>query len=177
MRKNPEFRKLVAEKSKGKTPDHPQKKANRKNARHLCKNVFRIGGKPMITRLHCKIFWACLILATSHTPLEAHHANSAYDRLMDLTVSGTVTKWQFINPHAGLWLTVINDRGASQEWSVEFQGTLDLYRHYSFNKDTFRPGDEITLIGNPARNGDPDLSARIVIFSDGKEVDVRNIPD
>ena len=81
------------------------------------------------------------------------------------------------NPPRRTLARCYNDRGASQEWSVEFQGTLDLYRHYSFNKDTFRPGDEITLIGNPARNGDPDLSARIVIFSDGKEVDVRNIPD
>ena len=131
----------------------------------------------MITKLHCKTFGVCLILATSHAPLGAHHANSAYDRSMDITVSGTVTKWQFINPHAGLWLAITNDNGETQEWSVEFQGTLDLYRHYSFNKDTFRPGDEITLIGNPARNGDPDLSARIVIFSDGKEVNVRNAPD
>ena len=96
---------------------------------------------------------------------------------MDLTVSGTVTKWQFINPHAGLWLAITNDNGEPQEWSVEFQGTLDLYRHYSFNKDTFRPGDEITLIGHPARNGGSTLSARIVIFSDGREVNVRNAPD
>lgn len=131
----------------------------------------------MITKLRCKTFWVCLILAASHTQLGAHHANSAYDRSVDITVSGTVTKWQFINPHAGLWLAVTNGNGEPQEWSVEFQGTLDLYRHYKFNKDTFISGDEITLIGHPARNGGPTLSARIVIFSDGKEVNVRNAPD
>ena len=107
----------------------------------------------------------------------AHHANSAYDRSTTITVSGTVTKWQFINPHAGLWLEIVDAEGGVLEWSGEFQGTLDLYRHFSFNKDTFMPGDEITLVGHPARNGAPTLSTRIVIFPDGREVDVRSAPD
>ncbi|NNC63840.1 MAG: hypothetical protein HKN84_03560, partial [Gammaproteobacteria bacterium] len=38
------------------------------------------------------------------TSASAHHANSAYDRNQSVTVSGAVTQWQFINPHAGLWL-------------------------------------------------------------------------
>ena len=107
----------------------------------------------------------------------AHHANSAYDRTQSVTISGTVTRWQFINPHAGLWLTVTSENGDTQEWSGEFQGTLDLYRHFNWNKDTFKPGDQITLTGFPSRDGTPNLSARIVQFSDGSEVDVRSAPD
>ena len=63
------------------------------------------------------------------------------------------------------------------EWSAEFQGTLDLYRHFQFNKDTFLPGDSVTIVGYPAHSGDPAMSTRIVIFADGREVDVRSAPD
>ena len=45
-----------------------------------------------------------LWLAASHAA--AHHANSAYDRATTTRISGIVTRWQFINPHAGLWVEV-----------------------------------------------------------------------
>ena len=107
----------------------------------------------------------------------AHHATSAYDKEQLVSVSGTVLRWQFINPHSGLWLEVAGEDGETTEWSGEFQGTLDLYRHFSFNKDTFAPGDSITLTGYPDRRGDPTMSVRFVGFSDGREVDVRSAPD
>ena len=107
----------------------------------------------------------------------AHHANSAYDRGESVTVTGVVTQWQFINPHAGLWIDVTDDSGNVVRWSAEFQGTLDLYRHFSWNKDTFKPGDRITVVGFPSRDGSPILGAGLVIFADGTEVDVRNAPD
>jgi hypothetical protein len=112
-----------------------------------------------------------------YLPAAAHHANSAYDRTESVTIAGTVTRWQFINPHAGLWLTFTDENGDTQEWSGEFQGTLDLYRHFSWNKDTFKAGDEITITGYPSRDGTANLSARIVKFADGSEVDVRSAPD
>ena len=111
------------------------------------------------------------------TSASAHHANSAYDRNQSVTVTGTVTQWQFINPHAGLWFDVQDVNGNVVEWSAEFQGTLDLYRHFSWNKDTFKLGDTITITGFPARDGTPNLGARIVVFADGTEVDVRSAPD
>ena len=112
------------------------------------------------------------VAVLSVQPLGAHHANSAFDRQQSVTVTGTVSAWQFINPHAGLWLDVTDDSGATVEWAAEFQGTLDLYRHFSWNKDTFRPGDTITVTGSPARDGSPNLAAVIVTFADGTEVNV-----
>ena len=110
-------------------------------------------------------------------PAAAHHANSAYDRSQSVTITGTVTQWQFINPHSGLFLDVTDEHGNVVRWSGEFQGTLDLYRHFGWNKDTFRPGDKITIVGFPSRDGTPTLGARLVIFADGAEVDVRSAPD
>jgi DNA/RNA endonuclease YhcR with UshA esterase domain len=111
------------------------------------------------------------------TPLSAHHAISAFDRSRSVTVTGTVTQWQFINPHAGLWLEAEDDSGNVVEWTAEFQGTLDLYRHFSWNKDTFKPGDKVTVTGFPSHDGSANLASRIVVFPDGTEVDVRSAPD
>ncbi len=108
--------------------------------------------------------------------VHAHHATSAFDRNSSATVEGIVTRWQFINPHSGIWIDVESD-GAVEEWIGEFQGTLDLYRHFNFNKDTFHPGDRITLTGYPAFDGSNAMSVRIVRFADGSEVDVRSAPD
>ncbi len=125
-------------------------------------------------RMHC-IVWIALSLAAASAA--AHHANSAFDRTTTTRISGTVTRWQFINPHSGLWIDVQDAEENVVEWSAEFQGTLDLYRHFQFNKDTFAPGDPITIVGHPARSGEPTMSTQIVIFADGREVNVRNAPD
>ncbi len=116
-----------------------------------------------------------LLLADS---LSAHHANSAYDRTKSISVSGTVTKWQFINPHAGIWLNVTDEENNVEEWAGEFQSIQDLYRFFKWNKDTFQPGDEITIVGNPDRRpGHHSMWTSRVIFPDGSETDVRNTPD
>jgi hypothetical protein len=109
--------------------------------------------------------------------VSAHHATSSFDKEQLVSVSGTVLRWQFINPHSGLWLEVAGDDEEITEWTGEFQGTLDLYRHFSFNKNTFAPGDPVTLTGYPDRKGEPTMSVRFVVFSDGREVDVRSAPD
>ena len=110
-------------------------------------------------------------------PSLAHHANSAFDRTQTISVSGTVTKWQFINPHAGIWLNVTDKEGEVREWSGEFQSIQDLYRLFRWNKDTFKPGDEITIIGNPDRRpGQYSMWTEAVVFADGTTVNVKNNP-
>lgn len=116
-----------------------------------------------------------VVLATAPAP--AHHANSAFDREATITVSGTVTRWQFINPHVGIWVEAADENGEPREWTGEFQSVQDLYRLFGWNKDTFRPGDPVTLIGNPDRRPDHySMWVEGVIFTDGTEVDVRNNP-
>ncbi len=111
-------------------------------------------------------------------PSMAHHANSAYDRERTISVTGVVTRWQFINPHAGIFLNVTDEQGNVTEWSGEFQSIQDLYRTYSWNKDTFKAGDTITIHGNPdRREGHTSMWTSLVVMPDGTEVDVRNAPE
>ena len=120
---------------------------------------------------------ALLPVALAMSPSSAHHANSAFDREATITVSGTVTRWQFINPHVGIWIEAADENGEVREWTGEFQSVQDLYRMFGWNKDTFRPGDPVTLIGNPDRRPDHySMWVEGVIFADGTEVDVRNNP-
>ena len=112
------------------------------------------------------------------TPSLAHHANSAYDRERTISVTGVVTRWQFINPHAGIFLNVTDEHGNVTEWAGEFQSIQDLYRGYGWNKNTFKPGDKITIYGNPdRRDGHPSMWTSRVVMPDGTEVDVRNTPE
>ncbi len=115
---------------------------------------------------------ALFTLTATGPTLRAHHSNSAYDTAKTITVKGTVAKWQLMNPHSGLWIEVKNARGATELWAGEFTGTLDLYRKFAWNRGTFKPGDQVTLIGNPARDGATSMMTRKVVFADGKEVDL-----
>ena len=120
---------------------------------------------------------AILVLGLAATAV-AHHANSAYDRSRTISVTGVVTSWQFINPHAGLFLDVTDDAGNVTEWSGEFQSIQDLYRTYGWNKNTFQPGDKVTIYGNPdRREGHHSMWTSLVVMPDGTEVDVRNVPE
>jgi hypothetical protein len=105
-------------------------------------------------------------------PAAAHHGNAVYDTTKTVSVTGAVTKWQLINPHAGLWIEVKTQSGATEVWSGEFGGVLDLYRAFKWNKQTFKPGDQITLTGNPARNGSTAMLTRKVILAGGQEIDL-----
>ncbi len=113
-------------------------------------------------------------LATSSP---AHHANSAYDRERTINVTGVVTGWEFFNPHVGIFLDVTDEQGNVTKWAGEFTSIQDLYRNFGWNKDTFQPGDRVTIQGNPdRREGHYAMWVSLVVMPDGTEVDVRNIP-
>jgi hypothetical protein len=106
-------------------------------------------------------------------PGQAHHGNSTFDTSKTITVEGVVTKWQFINPHSGIWVAVTDASGQTVEWSGEFVSVQDLYRTFSWNKDTFKAGDRITMSGNPDRRGRNALWTTKIVMPDGSEVVVR----
>lgn len=131
-------------------------------------------GSVKATQMRLAMTASCvwLLLAGLAATVSAHHGNAVYDTRKSVTVTGSVTKWQLINPHAGLWIEVKTDSGSTELWSGEFGGVLDLYRTFKWNKDTFKPGDRVTLIGNPARDGSTALLAREVVMADGRRIDL-----
>ena len=102
----------------------------------------------------------------------AHHGGAAYDAEKTVEVVGTVTRFEFVNPHVLIYAAVTDEDGTVVEWSGELTSPNRLARSerstVKWHRDLFQPGDDITLIGHPARNGAPSLRLREVLDGDGR---------
>ena len=104
------------------------------------------------------------------TPVDAHHSAAA-NYLVDqtITISGAVSDFRFVNPHAVVRLTVEDDKGGVVVWSAEWAPTSAL-RRMGLKPDALKSGDKVTIVGSPARDGSHDLLTRRITFSDGRQL-------
>jgi hypothetical protein len=110
------------------------------------------------------------------TPMFAHHGTSPYDTTKLTTVKGTVTDFQFINPHVEIYVDVKHDKGKVEKWVGEANSPNVLSRH-GWNRNTIKPGDQITVIGNRAKNGSNMLRLQKVVLSNGQDLDPNSVAD
>ncbi len=105
-------------------------------------------------------------------PMFGHHGLAAYDMAKSETVKGTVAEFAFINPHAAIHLDVKDDKGNIEKWLVEADSPNNLARA-GWTKNSIKPGEQITVIGNRAKDGSKLLRLQKVVFSNGKELKPR----
>jgi len=112
-------------------------------------------------------------------PAWAHHGNSAYDEQARVPVKGTVTEFVWTNPHSQIYLDVKDKNGNIVHWAVETNSPGILSRA-GWTRRSLTPGDEVTIILCPAKNGAPvayigsgDPGTK-VIFADGRELDFKD---
>ena len=114
----------------------------------------------------------CLTLAiavlTMSAPLPAHHGEANYDTEKVVSVKGTVTEFQFINPHVQIFMDVKSDKGEIEKWSCEARSPIMLVRVGGWDKSTLKPGDVITASGFRAKSGAPMLRLQKIALADGK---------
>ncbi len=97
-----------------------------------------------------------LLLATGlaalleSAPSGAHHSRANFDLDRTIVLEGTVTKFRYRNPHGFLWLDVSDARGGTEEWAVEL-GSIPNLKQMGMDRDSLRPGDEVTVVVNPDR--------------------------
>lgn len=101
--------------------------------------------------------------------LEAHHGASEYDMTKIVSLHGTVTELQFVNPHTLLVFTVKDDSGKSVEWQGELPSPNLLTRR-GWSRSILKPGEQVTIIGAPARNGEKGMQIKKLVFPDGHEL-------
>ncbi|MBL8138902.1 MAG: hypothetical protein JNL48_19930 [Acidobacteria bacterium] len=100
----------------------------------------------------------------------AHHSFAAeYDRDKPVTLVGSVTKVEWMNPHVYFYLDVKDASGAVAHWAVEGGAPTSLYRA-GWRKDSLKIGDMLTVNGFLARDGSKLANMRNAIFPDGREV-------
>lgn len=100
----------------------------------------------------------------------AHHGTAAYDMEKTLTLKGVVTSFEFINPHAELRVNVTDENGHTVNWLAETNNPNRLARR-GWSRNVLKPGDIITISGNPVKSGALDLRLTKVVLADGRELD------
>jgi hypothetical protein len=121
------------------------------------------------------LFAVVCLFAFSGTAL-AHHGGSAYDTAHPLTLTGTVKQFQFIQPHPLITLDAKDDQGNMVEWSVEMTAPNHLV-HYGWTGKKLKPGDEITVVGSPSKNGLKVLNLRKISWATGEEIPLGPPPE
>ena len=105
-------------------------------------------------------------LLSVSVPLFAHHGNASYGNAKQLTVKGTVTEWVWLNPHTFLKIDMKDDDGQVVNWVVEWRAPSSLI-NFGINKQTFKPGDEVTVVVITPDNGAPVGRLQRVMLANG----------
>jgi hypothetical protein len=110
---------------------------------------------------------ALAILAAAWVPAQAHHSFVMFETTKQTKLSGTVTGFEWTNPHAYIEMDVKDADGAVKHWSVEM-GSPSILQQGGWKFNTLKKGMEITLSLNPLKNGNPGGLLIQVTLPDGK---------
>jgi hypothetical protein len=109
-------------------------------------------------------------LMMAAVPGFAHHSFSAeYDRSKPIELKGTVTKVEWMNPHARFYVDVKDDGGKVTNWEFELGSPNGLMRQ-GWTRNSLKVGDVVQVNGSRAKDGSNLVNASNVAFEDGKRV-------
>ena len=114
----------------------------------------------------CILLVVAIVLAVP--ALWAHHGLAAFDTTHTVKMSGTVTDFQWINPHAYIFADLTDDKGKVANWKLEMGSLGMLTRFGGWTKDTVKRGDHVTVQGFRAKDGSPYMSLGKIELPDGR---------
>jgi hypothetical protein len=117
-----------------------------------------------------KYFGLFLLFSILAAPFSvaAHHGAASFDTAVEVTLKGTVTEWQWFNPHCFLKFDVKGDDGTVKNWAVEAGNPTDMTKR-GWSRLSFKPGDQVTVTLQPVKTGAPVGRIRTVALADGRE--------
>lgn len=104
--------------------------------------------------------------ATS-VPLGAHHGAATFDTATEMKLTGTVTEWLWFNPHCFLKFDVKDESGKVTNWAVESGNPTDMTKR-GWSRNAFRAGDQVTVMLQPSKSGQPVGRIVSVTLASGK---------
>ena len=107
-------------------------------------------------------------------PLSAHHGAAAYDTDKRTTMKVAVTEWFWANPHCFLKFDAKDDKGNVIHWALETGNPADMV-NLGWSKETFKPGDLVTVTFMPVKNGNPVGRIQQVVLASGQTLSARII--
>jgi hypothetical protein len=115
-------------------------------------------------------FRLALLAWLAAMPALAHHGAGVFEPEKKITVQGTVTDFQFVNPHVLVYMTVKGEDGKDVQWGGELTSPNRLARMggtVQWHKAILKPGDTVTISGHPARNGAPMMDITKIVDAQG----------
>jgi Family of unknown function (DUF6152) len=126
------------------------------------------GGVPM--RVNVGLLASLAALLFMARPVIAHHSFAAeYDANKPITLKGTVSKVEWMNPHARFYVDVKDEKGTVTNWNLELASPNVLTRN-GWTRTSLKVGDEVTVEGSRAKDGSNMANARAVKLADGRRV-------
>src|SRR6058998_3048337 len=102
-------------------------------------------------------------------PALAHHSTAMYNMANPVTVTGTVKRFEWTNPHAFIFLDVKDEKGNIVEWEVEMM-SLNHLRGYGWTRNTVKLGDTISCTGGAAKSGALSMISSYMKLADGRSM-------
>lgn len=122
------------------------------------------------TLLSARALLACCQLALgavlAAAPAAAHHSFAMFDNTRQVTVTGVVKEFQWTNPHVWIQILVPNAQGQNEEWGVECT-SINFMTRRGFTRHTLNPGDRLSVMIAPLRDGSHGGSFRSVSSLNG----------
>jgi hypothetical protein len=106
------------------------------------------------------------LMAMASLPVFAHHSAAMFDKQVEVIMTGVVLRFDYLNPHAWLYVDVENDDGTTTEWGFELSAP-PLLRRQGISPSYWKAGDRVNLKANPLRDGRPSGGLKGIIKSDG----------
>ena len=97
----------------------------------------------------------------------AHHSFTMFDQTKQLTITGTVTEFQWTNPHAYIEIDVPDESGAIKHWAIEM-GSPSILQQSGWKFSNLKKGDKTTLVINPLKDGRPGGFLNTATLPDGR---------
>jgi len=113
------------------------------------------------------LFAALLVLAVVPVA-DAHHSFAMFDLSKTVTLKGTLKELQWTNPHVWIKIEVL-EKGAPVDYDFEC-AAIAVLKRAGWTRDSVKPGDVITLVGHPYRDGRPGGSVDYLILADGRQI-------
>jgi len=112
---------------------------------------------------------AGLLLAPG--PALAHHGGNLYDNTKTTVLKGTITKFEWGNPHNQIFFDVTDDKGNVAHWVASTEPPA-VMTEKGWTRHSLNPGDQVTAYVHAAKNGAPVGNLQKVVLADGRELSI-----